>query len=165
MSDNFPLKSYLFFNNTVFTDTGIPLPVSDNETVIAYYEDVKFFCKIGNGGLLNNARFKSSSGALYLTNYRIVYKPKEIMSLISENRFDSFHCSLDVIIDIETNYFTFLIENDWITKVFIDIGDSSVNNNVFYSMLKDATKSNVESYDDQQDDIPYYCDVIDRWKR
>jgi len=83
------------FNMCLFTEEGTPLPLSDEETLVYFAEDVKFYIKVGKGGLINTARYFSKRGAIFMTNCRLMYIP----SVISTS-FCSFSVPLTSVADV-----------------------------------------------------------------
>lgn len=67
-----------FFNKIIFTKKNIPLPLCDDEEIFCFFKDVKFYSCIGKGGLINTIIYSAPTGSLFLTNYRIIYKPSTV---------------------------------------------------------------------------------------
>lgn len=156
---------HIFFNNCIFTDKQVPLPISDDEKILLFYEDVKFYCSIGSGTLIGTIVHKCSTGKLFLTNYRLVYLPLMEASNSLGESFSSFHCSLDMVKEIEQGVFSLKLPRGQAasSNVYLDIYDSSESNTVFHHILfqktcefKDLRRENVN------DTNYFYSDIIER---
>lgn len=166
MADGFRLTDkYVFFNNCIFTENGTPLPATDDEEILTFFKDVKFYCGIGSGSLAGTSVQKSPTGKLFLTNYRVIYKPETPTQSLSGELFNSFHCSLQSINSIDVGAFSLIIPNLHVpvSTVYFDIYDSSESNRAFSYFLKDAKIEFKKQQQNQQTDKKYYyCDVLDR---
>ncbi|ELQ75584.1 hypothetical protein THOM_1447 [Trachipleistophora hominis] len=149
-------KDYVFFNKTIFTEHNVPLPCSDDERIHFYNENTKFHTSIGSGELNNTLKYSSPTGKLFLTSYRIVYRPAEI-----NEYFSSFHCGLNSIISVFDDHFQFNIDDVFLSSVYISFIDTQKQ--VFYGLLKELlSRDTVDSdYDENTADLPYYCDIED----
>lgn len=156
MVENNFRKDYAFFNKTVFTEHGVPLPCSDDERIYFYNENAKFHTSIGTGELDNTLKYASPTGRLFLTSYRIVYRPADVSEY-----FSSFHCGLNVIICVFDDHFQFNIEDSFLSNVFISFNDT--HKQMFYSLLKYMLSTGVigREHDENIADLPYYCDIED----
>ncbi|OAG31911.1 hypothetical protein NEDG_00386 [Nematocida displodere] len=65
------------FNTGLFTEGGTPLPVLDNEQLLYVGEGTEFYMKLGEGnnGLFNTSRYYSNRGTIFITTYRLFYRP------------------------------------------------------------------------------------------
>ncbi|KAM0685870.1 hypothetical protein COBT_002914, partial [Conglomerata obtusa] len=109
MSDLNFRKSFPFINTTIFTDNNIPLPINEEEEIIYYNLSAKFSLVLGNGAPAYTSRYNSYKGYLFLTNYRVIYRP-----LNTSKFFDSFFITLDDILNIENeSYFEIKVTDDY----------------------------------------------------
>lgn len=63
------------FNTALFTEEGTPLPLTNEEVLVYYAENVEFYIQIGRNTLFETTRYFSPSGTLFITTYRFVYVP------------------------------------------------------------------------------------------
>lgn len=85
------------FNSCLFTVNHVPLPLSDEEKLLYHAKNVKFYIKVGEGGILSTYRHVSNSGSLFVTNFRLVYIP-----LVCKTSFCSFFAPSNSVLDIES---------------------------------------------------------------
>ncbi|TBT97459.1 hypothetical protein CWI38_0597p0020 [Hamiltosporidium tvaerminnensis] len=149
-------KNYTFINNTIFTDNDIPLPVNIDEEILYFTKNVTFYLQIGNGAPALTVRYSSYNGTVYITNYRVIYKPK-----ISTKFFDSFFITFDRIISVDDDYsFDIAIEESYVGSVYIGFEES--HKSVFYKVLKSMVNefTSKEDTQDSEDTLPLYCEAI-----
>ncbi|KRH91837.1 hypothetical protein M153_2239900064 [Pseudoloma neurophilia] len=158
ISDN-----YHFFNNCIFTPNNTPLPVSDDEKIVVFYEDVKFYCEIGNGALAGTIVYKSNTGKLFLTNYRLIYLPSVMCLNTLGDVFKTFHCSLTDCENIEVGKIKLFVQhqNISVTNLYFDINDG--NNGIFTNILYQKKQEYKELRQGNGDSVQYfYSDVVQR---
>lgn len=63
------------FNTALFTAVGTPLPLTNEEVLVYYAENVEFYIQLGGSTLFETTRYFSPSGTLFITTYRFVYVP------------------------------------------------------------------------------------------
>lgn len=140
-----------FINKTLFTKRGTPLPISDDEELLYYSDGVYFYIQFGAGMLGELNKFVSYDGELFLTNFRLVYRPYC-------GNFDSFHTPLDNIIEIyKEKSIDILINNKSIVCVHLNFKNSYKF--VFYNLLR-KVKSESEDKNDKNKKIPYYSEFM-----
>lgn len=149
-------KDYAFFNKTIFTEQNIPLPCSDDEKIHFFNENAKFFTEIGTGQLHNTLKYQSSSGKLFLTSHRIIFRPEG-----GDEYFSSFHCALSLVVNVYDDHFQFNFEDLYLAKVFISFEDTYKQ--LFYGLLRDLSAGGgvKENEGENFNDLPYYCDIQD----
>ncbi|EPR78140.1 hypothetical protein SLOPH_2348 [Spraguea lophii 42_110] len=148
------------FDKICYTDNGIPLPIDDNEEILFYSERASFFIKIGNGIPAFTITYSSGYGKLFLTNYRLVYKPE-----IERESFKSFSTSLASIVHIDkSGNMELLVSSDTIGDIIVGFDDSQ--RSIFVSVMNLALENyEVKTFfpenkmDEDEKDLPYYCEV------
>lgn len=153
--------SYSFFNNCIFTAKDVPLPISDDERIILFYDNVKFYCSIGSGSLAGTSINKSPDGKIFLTNYRIIYKPSIPCSNIAGSQFVSFHCSLNSIESIHSGEFSLITpRNIVISTVYFDVHDSSDGTGIFTNILLQTKEKFRQLKKNPDSTVKYYYSDI-----
>lgn len=147
-------------NNTAFTKHNIPLPVEDDEDVAYYNTSTKFVFQTGNGIPANTRKYLSYKGTLFLTNYRLIYRPANISEY-----FSSFTIPISKIFFQETeNAIDFIVDNNFMASIYLSFEDS--DSTVFYNCLKEMLKNvsfkptYIEEEGDYLEDPPYYSDLF-----
>ncbi|KAF7683348.1 hypothetical protein TCON_1440 [Astathelohania contejeani] len=154
---NFRKKKITCINNTVFTDNQTPLPVTDDEFIAYHNPETHFYMQLGNGAPATTVRFKSHSGDIYITNYRVIYKPK-----ISTNLFTSFFITLDKILTVSRfDSFDVIIEDEISGRIFLQFDNSHAE--MFFTVLEKMLldhSSNVRYITSNTSDehLPFYCE-------
>jgi hypothetical protein len=145
-------------NNTMFTDNNIPLPVEDDETLLYYNAKTKFIVQTGDGTLASTRKFVSYSGTVYLTNYRLVYRPDRQV-----RHFESFGVPINKLFYPETDYSVdYLVDMNSMATIYISFEDSQTD--VFFAVLGnllDKTSFGIDLVNESRrpDELPYYTDV------
>lgn len=151
----------LQINNTIFTKLNVPLPVEDDEDILYYNPHTKFCLETGLGVPANYNKFLSYKGIIYITNYRLVYRPIPV-----SNRFSSFSVPIKHLsLDIENQVITFMIDNNLPATLYITFENS--DSRIFFESLKDVIDDeeyeleNVKDKKKNEIDPPYYSDVCE----
>lgn len=146
-------------NNTIFTDNNVPLPVEDDEDIMYYNTHTKFVFQTGNGIPAHTRKFLSYKGILFLTNYRLIYRPSNPSEF-----FNSFTIPITKILFSENEYsLDFIVDNNYLATVFLSFSDS--DSSVFYNILRDMLENTafkptyVEEDVDVEEEPPFYSDV------
>ncbi|KAM0673326.1 hypothetical protein GVAV_003295 [Gurleya vavrai] len=155
-------KSFPFINTTAFSENNVPLPVSNDEYILYYNPSAKFSLVLGNGAPAYTSRYNSYKGFLFLTNYRVIYRPFQITKF-----FESFFVPYSDILCVEKeSYFEIKVNDDYASNVYINCEDSQLN--VFYEaldkMLKEYATSEKASNSGKKDVLPLYCEVYNKKK-
>ncbi|EOB14596.1 hypothetical protein NBO_23g0004 [Nosema bombycis CQ1] len=147
-------------NNTIFTENNVPLPVEDDEDIMYYNLNTKFVFQTGNGIPAHTRKFLSYKGTLFLTNYRLIYRPHNPSEF-----FNSFTIPITKILFSENEYsLDFIVDNNYLATVYLSFSDS--DSSVFYNILRDMLEntsckpSYVEEDVDVEEEPPLYSDII-----
>lgn len=125
------------------------------------FKDVKFYSCIGNGGLINTIIYSAPTGSLFLTNYRIIYKPSTVYK--NDINFWSFNCSLGSFSSLEKGSFHFLLPFEIAyLNVKICANDSDQSNKIFFKFLEKLTANWKMKQKDSGDETYYYSDVLNQ---
>ncbi|KAM0678706.1 hypothetical protein BDAP_000387 [Binucleata daphniae] len=156
-------KSFPFINTAVFTDNNILLPITDDEEVKYYNLYASFSLVLGNGAPAYTSRYNSYKGYLFVTNYRIVYRPFKLTAY-----FDSFCITLDNILNIENeSYFEIKVTKEYTSNVYINCEDSHVS--VFYVALTNAIFEYMTNENRIKmivmDSLPLYCETVEKKRK
>jgi hypothetical protein len=147
-------------NSTLFTENGIPLPVEDDESLLYYNAKTKFIVQTGDGTLASTRKFVSYSGTIYLTNYRLVYRPEK-----PARHFESFGVPISKLFYPETGYSVdYLVDMNSMATIYISFEDSQ--SNVFFAVLGnllDKTSFGIDLINENRapEELPYYTDMCD----
>ncbi|KAF5140892.1 hypothetical protein G9O61_00g008820 [Vairimorpha ceranae] len=122
-------------NSTVFTTNDIPLPVEDDEDIAYYNPYTKFVFQTGNNIPATTRKYISFRGCLYLTNYRLIYRPDHVTE-----SFSSFSVPISkLFFQEQENKIDFIVENNFMASIFLSFEDS--DSMVFYNCLREMLKS------------------------
>lgn len=152
-----------YFNKTIFSDKHVPLQLTDNEKILIFFKNVRFssILEFKNGRKKNYA---SCSGYLYLTNYRLVYRPKfvDYSHTIHNTDFHSFSCSLESIQTIENEMLYLYAFDSELTYIdaSIKIHDDKQSNKIFFTFLEKLIKETKIDKPDLPNEVYYYSDAL-----
>ncbi|EJW01811.1 hypothetical protein EDEG_03701 [Edhazardia aedis USNM 41457] len=154
-------KPLPFINKIIFTENHVPLPLSDTEEIVYYNTDCKFSLKIGNGTPAYTVKFYSQTGYLFLTNERLIYRPRPP----TEN-FESFFVLLSNITDVkERDYFEMVVHNRTSVKVFLTFADAHTEMFFFILRMSLDEKNDLNKYMwysyDIKERLPLYCEALE----
>jgi hypothetical protein len=153
-------KSFPFINNIIFTPQNIPVPINDDEKMLYHNSKTKLYLQLGNGIPAYTSRYSSYSGSIFITNYRIVYRP-----IKPNSYFSSLFFSLNNILAVEDDEsFEINVDDIYSATVFISFEDSQKG--AFFSTLKRVLSGHKSGPNkdesllyEEDDSLPLYCEV------
>lgn len=146
-------------NSTLFTSNDIPLPVEDDEDIVYYNPYTKFVFQTGNGIPSTTRKYLSYKGYLFLTNYRLIYRPIKVTE-----KFSSFSVPISkLFFQEQENKIDFIVENNFMASIYLSFDES--DSSIFYNCLKEMLKSvsfkptYIEEEDENFEVPPLYCEL------
>ncbi|WUR03482.1 Rho GTPAse activating protein [Vairimorpha necatrix] len=146
-------------NSTLFTSNNIPLPVEDDEDILYYNPNTKFVFQTGDGIPATTRKYLSYKGFLYLTNYRLIFRPNQITE-----KFSSFSVPISkLFFQEQENKIDFIVENNFMASIYLSFEDSDPT--VFYKCLKEMLKNVsfkptfIDEEDENVEEPPLYSEL------
>lgn len=148
----------IHFNNTFFTNDGVPVQIADDENLAFFAENVSLYTSIGGTTPFDIQIIKWDSCKIFLTNYRLI-----VQNL--KNDEESFHVKLDKIAKIDQKgsfdvCFSQEKKNSYFT-VFINILVDQ--RKIFYEELENQRaiflNNGILEKSKEKKVIPLYCDL------
>lgn len=145
----------VYFNNTLFTENSVPFQLSDDEEIFYFNRETQFYLRMGNGIPAETEIYKSASGYVFVTQYRLIYKVSD-----SENSFRSFCIPLREIAAIGEDQTIDFVYGTFVHSLHLSFGDAQ--RSVFFAVLQDLLGSFSKlslSGNDDGDSLPFYSDL------
>lgn len=152
-------RPFPFINTCLFSPQHIPFQLSNTEKICYINPNTRFALIIGSGAPALTTRFLSDNGELFLTNKRLIYRPKKITK-----HFESFAISLKKILAIDKdNSVLIQVTSEFVSEIFLMFQDS--HSRIFRKKILELIGERMD--DDgfmdvgrnEEDVLPLYCVV------